>query len=67
MLDNERIFEEILDLCGNLEIEELQSLIANIQTMIENKEEEVNCETEIKTWEGKTYVQLTLGLESEVE
>lgn len=66
MLDNERIFEEILDLCGNLEINELQSLIANIQTMIENKEE-VNCETEIKTWDGKTYVQLTLGLESEVE
>ena len=58
MLDNERIFQEILDLCGNLEIEELQSLIANIQTMIENKEEEEDtCK----------YEQLSLDLESECE
>ena len=40
-MENERDFMYILDLCGNLNIEELKGLIDNIEIMIENLEEEL--------------------------
>lgn len=38
---NDDTFMYILDLCGNLGINELECLIGNIETMIENMKEEV--------------------------
>lgn len=38
---NNDTFMYILDLCGNLDIDELECLIGNIETMIENRKEEV--------------------------
>ena len=37
---NDNTFMYILDLCGNLDINELECLIGNIETMIENRKEE---------------------------
>lgn len=40
MLDEERIFMDVLDMCNNLSDEYLNILIDNIKVMIENREEE---------------------------
>lgn len=40
MYDNDNIFMAILDMCGNLDVDELKGLIANIEIMIENLESE---------------------------
>ena len=37
MTDNERIIEDILYKLNNLEVNDLQHLIANIEVMIENR------------------------------
>lgn len=37
---NDNYFMYILDMCANLDIEELECLIDNIKIMIENKKEE---------------------------
>ena len=37
---NDNTFMYILDLCQELDIDELKCLISNIETIIENKEEE---------------------------
>lgn len=34
---DDRYFMDILDMCASLDVEQLQDLIANINTMIENK------------------------------
>ena len=39
---NNDYFMYILDMCSNLDIDELKCLIANIETMIKNKESEEN-------------------------
>ena len=40
MIDNESKFMYILDMCNDLDTNELQALIDNIEVMIENKESE---------------------------
>ena len=40
MIDNESKFMYILDMCQDLDIEELEDLIANIEIIIENRKEE---------------------------
>jgi hypothetical protein len=37
---NDSLIMNILDLCGMLEIDELEALISNIECMIDNKKEE---------------------------
>lgn len=37
---NEDYMMYILDMCGNLDIDELEGLIANIEILIENKKED---------------------------
>ena len=39
-MNNDNYFMDILDMCAELEIEELEILIGNIEIMIENKKEE---------------------------
>ena len=39
-MNNDNYFMDILDMCDELEIEELEILIGNIEIMIENKKEE---------------------------
>lgn len=39
-MNNERIIEEILDLCGFLSTQELEIVLGSIETMLENREEE---------------------------
>lgn len=37
---NDDLFMQILDLCGNLDINGIECLIANLEIMIENKKED---------------------------
>ena len=42
--DNDRIFIDILDKVASLDINTMKDLVANIETMIENKEDELEVE-----------------------
>lgn len=46
MFDNDSKFMYILDLCNDLDIEYLESLIGNIECIIETKKEEQDFEEE---------------------